>query len=78
MLRWSVLSLVALAIVSALVGFVWLPSVHEDFTRDGLWASVCRAAGVPAKWGGPAPTAKPVVATTVVLDRSLARTARKA
>ena len=46
--RWSVVSLVVLALLSLLVGFVWLPSVHGDFNGQGLWASICRAAGVPA------------------------------
>lgn len=50
--RWSVLGLVALALVSLLVGFVWLPSVHADFSAQGIWASICRAAGVPTQWGG--------------------------
>ncbi len=72
--RWSVLSLVALTVTSALVGFVWLPSAQSDFSAQGLWASICRAAGVPGRWGdsnndavaGPQ-------ATDVVLDRTMAR-----
>ena len=48
--RWSVVSLAALTVVSLLVGFVWLPSVHGDFSAQGLWASICRAAGVPTTW----------------------------
>lgn len=75
MLRWSVLSLVALTLLSALVGFVWLPSVHEDFAQGGLWASICRAAGVPAQWGSRVTGGKATVATDVVLDRTLARPA---
>ncbi|MDB5817795.1 MAG: cytochrome, partial [Rhizobacter sp.] len=47
-LRRSVVSLVALAVMAALVGFIWLPSVQGDFTAEGLWASICRAAGVPS------------------------------
>ena len=30
--RWSVLGLVALIAATLLVGFVWLPSKHGDFT----------------------------------------------
>lgn len=71
--RWSVLALIALTIVAALVGFVWLPSVHADYTAQGLWASICRAAGVPAEWGNPsAPVIAAPPATNVVLDRSMA------
>src|SRR6185436_19793912 len=48
---WSVISLVVLMLVTLLVGFVWLPSAHPDFGAQGIWAAICRAAGVPAKWG---------------------------
>ena len=71
--RWSVVSLVSLTIVAVLVGFVVLPSVHGDFTAQGLWASICRAAGVPSTWSDAA-AGKPVPqATNVVLERSMAR-----
>jgi cytochrome c553 len=48
--RHSVLALVLLTIVSMLIGFVWLPAQHADFTAKGLWDSICRAAGVPSEW----------------------------
>ena len=48
--RWSVSALVVLTVLSMLVGFVVLPSVHGDFTAKSLWDSICRAAGVPATW----------------------------
>lgn len=71
--RWSVVSLIVLTLLSALVGFVWLPSVHGDFTAQGLWASICRAAGVPSVWtNGTAPTASAPQATNVILERSMA------
>jgi cytochrome c553 len=70
--RRSVISLLALSVLSALVGFVWLPSMSGDFSSRGLWASVCRAAGVPAAWGdaAPASSTRPA-ATDVVLERSM-------
>lgn len=73
--RWSVVSLVVLTVLSMLVGFVVLPSVHGDFSAQGLWASICRAAGVPSSWAsGPSPVAKnEPLATSVVLERSMAR-----
>ena len=49
--RGSVGVLVALTVVAMLVGFVWLPSVQADFSAQGLWASICRAAGVPVELG---------------------------
>ena len=74
--RWSVVSLVVLTLFAMLVGFVVLPSVHGDFSAQGLWASICRAAGVPGTWAGDAPVAKRVAqATDVVLERSMAREA---
>ena len=72
--RWSLVSLIALTVVSILVGFVWLPSVHSDFASDGLWASICRAAGVPTSWS--AGTSNPKAdaqSTSVVLERAMAR-----
>jgi cytochrome c553 len=36
--RWSVVSLVVMTLLCVLVGFVWLPSVHGDFTAQGLWS----------------------------------------
>jgi len=71
--RWSVVSVLALTIGSILVGFVWLPSVHRDFTAQGLWASICRAAGVPSAWGSSASTAAGLPSTDVVLERTMAR-----
>ena len=73
--RRSVVWLVVLTVACLLVGFLWLPSVHADFRADGLWASICRAAGVPASWsgdGGPA-TVEKRPTTDVVLDRAMAR-----
>jgi cytochrome c553 len=72
--RWSVVFLVVLTLLAMLVGFVVLPSVHGDFSAQGLWASICRAAGVPATWSDGSPDARHVPqATNVVLERSMAR-----
>ena len=77
--RWSVVSLAAVTVLAVLVGFVWLPAVHGDFSAQGLWASICRAAGVPTSWAEGAPAAKPVPqATDVVLERSMTRVAGSA
>jgi cytochrome c553 len=72
--RRSVVWLVVVTVASLLVGFVWLPSVHADFRAAGLWASICRAAGVPASWSGNAGSvAERARATDVVLERAMAR-----
>jgi len=51
--RWfaaSVGGTVGLAVVAILIGFVWLPSEHPDYTANGLWAAICSAAGAPSSW----------------------------
>ena len=72
-LRWSVLGLAGLVVVTLLVGFVWLPTASADFSTAGAWASICRAAGVPTHWGGDgAVDLDGVTSTDVVLDRAMA------
>ncbi len=78
LVRRSVLALVALTVLAMLVGFLWLPSVHPDFTAQGMWTALCRAAGVPARWGDSAADALRGNSTRVVLDRSMARAATSA
>ncbi len=51
--RWftfSVLGMIGLAVVSALIGFVWLPSAQRDAGFTGIWNAICSAAGVPRTW----------------------------
>jgi len=73
-LRSSVMSLCALAAVSILVGFIWLPSAQGDFSAQGLWASICRAAGVPAEWSETSTAPKSDLRSTrVVLERAMGR-----
>jgi cytochrome c553 len=72
--RWSVIWLAVLFVVTALVGFVVLPMAQEDYSVRGLWASICKAAGVPGEWGDPKEAAHPGgQSTMVVLDRPMAR-----
>ncbi len=72
-LRTGVIALAGLIVATLVVGFVWLPSMSNDFSARGVWASICRAAGVPAKWGGgeaiDVATPRP---TDVVLERAMA------
>jgi len=71
--RWSVVSLAALIMLSFLVGFVVLPSVQPDYTASGIWAGICRAAGLPDKWGdGSSIVSKGQPTTGVVLVAAMA------
>ena len=72
--RWSVVALAGLTVLSLLVGFLVLPSVHGDFTAQGLWSSICRAAGVPSTWAAPGGERVQPQASNVVLERSMTRT----
>jgi cytochrome c553 len=71
--RQSVISLAVFTLLMFLVGFLWLPSVHDDFTIEGLWAGLCRAAGVPSSWTDVSANAVETTATRVVLDPSMRR-----
>ena len=72
-LRGSVLVVGGTVFASLLIGFVWLPAMHGDFTAEGIWSSICRAAGVPERWGGREDTPLAARTTDVVLARSMAR-----
>lgn len=72
--RHSMVSLVVLTVGAFLVGFIWLPSVHGDFRAQGLWASICQAAGVPTTWSANGSQGKPLPQSThVVLERAMVR-----
>jgi cytochrome c553 len=65
---WSVGLTIGVAVVSILIGFVWLPSVKQDPQFRGLWNAICSAAGVPRQWGvTEAPVASTQKTSTVVL-----------
>jgi cytochrome c553 len=51
--RWFTVSVVGtfgLALVSAFIGLVWLPSAQRDAGFTGLWNAICSAAGAPRNW----------------------------
>ncbi len=76
--RWtwvSVVALVALTAASILIGFGLLPSAQADFRAQGLWDSICRAAGVPSKWLDSPDQKAPVISTNVVLLPAMAKQA---
>jgi len=49
-LRAGVGATVAVFIVSAAIGFVWLPSAQTDPQFQGIWNAICSAAGVARDW----------------------------
>jgi cytochrome c553 len=72
--RWSLVLLIVLTVLSMLVGFLVLPAVHGDYNAQGVWASICRAAGLPASWGsGAADTKGERLSTAVVLEPAMGR-----
>lgn len=73
-LRNSVLSVLAITAASFVIGFVWLPAQQGDYTAEGIWSSICRAAGVPRQWSDSKDaTAATIRTTAVVLDRSMTK-----
>ncbi|BCQ25530.1 cytochrome c4 [Caballeronia sp. NK8] len=67
--RWftvSVLGTIAIAVVSALIGFVWLPSAQRDASFTGIWNAICSAAGVPRNWYAGDTTVEPKMKLTSV------------
>ncbi|WP_322104210.1 c-type cytochrome [Paraburkholderia sp. J41] len=57
----------ALAFVaSALIGFVWLPSVQKDAQFQGIWNAICSAAGVPNRWHPFEPAVEPAYKVSTV------------
>ena len=68
---WSVAGVVAITAASILVGFLWLPSQHKDFTAQGLWLAICRAAGMPDRWSSDEPSRATRRSTLVVLDHRI-------
>lgn len=45
--RASVGATILVLVISALIGFVWLPSAQSDPQFQGIWNAICSAAGVP-------------------------------
>jgi cytochrome c553 len=71
--KLSCAALAGLTAASFLVGFALLPSAQADYSAQGFWSAICRAAGVPNRWlAGDAP-AKARIATRVVLAPGMAR-----
>jgi cytochrome c553 len=63
----SVGGIIAIAVVSILIGFIWLPSANSAFAGRGLWATICSAAGAPSSWYGGTNLTGPAPSDVVVL-----------
>ena len=37
----------AIAVLSVVVGLIWLPLAQPDLKLSGIWDAICSAAGVP-------------------------------
>ncbi len=72
--RWSVMALLLLTVLFFAIGFLVLPAATGDFGKDGLWDSICRAAGASRPWSAPAGTTVSARTTEVVLVPASART----
>jgi cytochrome c553 len=46
----SVGGLITVAVLAALIGLIWVPSVQNDKTGNGLWDAICSAAGAAVSW----------------------------
>lgn len=68
--RWFTISVgltASIAVVGALIGFVWLPSVQTDSQFTGIWNAICSAAGVPQQWFVSTPVTSNVKTSQVVV-----------
>ena len=72
--RWFTVSVgltAGVAIVSFLIGFVWLPSVQTDSQFAGIWNAICSAAGVPQQWLVSTPVTSRVKTSEVVVTPTM-------
>jgi len=46
----SVGGVLAIVVIAACIGFIWIPSSQSDKTITGLWDAICTAAGVPSRF----------------------------
>ena len=72
--RWFTVSVgltAGVAIVSILIGFIWLPSVQTDSQFSGIWNAICSAAGVPQQWLVSTPVTSRVKTSEVVVTPTM-------
>lgn len=66
-LTGSIASLLVIAAIALLIGFVWVPSRQTGDTFAGLWDAICRAAGVPVATDGSQQAAQPGATSSKVM-----------
>lgn len=65
---WSVGGVIAIALVSALIGFIWVPYAQGPKTIAGLWDAICSAAGAPGRTAASTePGARTISASDVIV-----------
>ena len=72
--RWFTVSVgltAGVAVVSILIGFIWLPSVQTGSQFAGVWNAICSAAGVPQQWFVSTPVTSSVKTSQVVVTPTM-------
>jgi cytochrome c553 len=73
--RWFTVSagaVLAVFVLAALVGLVWLPRVHAQDPSASLWDAICSAAGAPARYQNPPlPDDKAVYPSSVIISSEM-------
>jgi cytochrome c553 len=73
--RWFTVSagtVLAVFVLAALVGLVWLPRVHAQDPSASLWDAICSAAGAPARYQNPTlPDDKAVYPSSVIISSEM-------
>ncbi len=72
--RWFTVSVgltAGVAVVSILIGFIWLPSVQTGSQFAGVWNAICSAAGVPQQWFVSTPVTSRVKTSQVVVTPTM-------
>ncbi len=67
--RGAVGGTIVVAVLAAVAGFLWFPSLEGGIGPDGIWGAICRAAGVPLV-AKPAQTPS-VLASNVVVNQQM-------
>jgi len=63
----SVGAVIGIAVVAALIGFIWIPLEQSNKTVAGLWDAICRAAGVPESFRQVQQSAAPIAGPSNVV-----------
>lgn len=59
--------LLAMVVVAALIGYIWIPTGQRDTRISGLWNAICSAAGVASPWRPERVPTTPVISPSDVI-----------